>query len=129
MKKLGVAILAFLCFGLVSCLLEPVSLSIYSTEWKAAVDSQNSGTVYLTISGKAEADSVTVRTYGDGVIDEYPLTLDAEGVFNETIAISFTHEVADRSVTTSAMTVVTAEKNGDAITQTLESGDLTWTAE
>lgn len=125
MKKLCIALIGVFCLGLTSC--DVARLSIYSSEWTAYIDQNGFGNIALTVSGNADADIVTVRTFGDGVISEQALPLDALGNFNETVIISFTHE-PDPSAAVSASTVITAEKGGSIESETLESGSLSYTA-
>ncbi len=49
------------------------------------------GDVFLIIQGHTNGDLITVRTYGDGVTGNRPLTLDGNSDFHDTIPICFTH--------------------------------------
>ena len=79
----------------------------------------------MTVSGNADADSVTVRTHGSGVISDQQLLLDEHGNFSETVIISFVHE-PDLSATVSDSTIISAIKGDSSESEMLESGNLTY---
>ena len=82
----------------------------------------SSGTVNLNISGNTNAEKITVTTYGDGLISEYPVST-ANQYFNSAgIAISFTHSV-DKTVF-SENTTLKAIRGTDTLKITLASGNL-----
>lgn len=105
-------------------LLTVIDIDWYTT--KMTEGTGGFGTVNLAIAGLTNADSVTVETYGDGVIDEEKLALDAKKNFGkDTIPISFTYystsaptEVFEKS------TKIRAYRATDTLTVTLKSGKL-----
>ena len=100
-----------------------IELNITKSEWSTEVI-ENFGFVYLDIEGDTNAEMVTVRTYGDGVIFDCELNLDNEGCFQDTINISFIHNPITYSFT--ASTIIRAYKNTKIKEIILESGELSF---
>lgn len=100
-----------------------IELNITKSEWSTEVI-EDFGHVYLDIEGETNAEMVTVRTIGDGVIFDYELNLDNEGCFQDTIMISFMHNPITYSFT--ASTIIRAYKNTKIKEITLESGELSF---
>lgn len=84
------------------------------------------GTVNLVISGATNADKVTVKTYGDGLIGDFPLDLDSKKSFNkDTVVISFTHfSSAPPTTEFEFSTNIKAYKGSDTLVVTFYSGKL-----
>ncbi|MFH0974395.1 MAG: hypothetical protein V1874_01270 [Spirochaetota bacterium] len=100
-----------------------INLTITSSGWNAIITSEGIGEVHLNIAGSTDADIVTVKTYGDGAISDYQLTLDANKNFNEDVIIAFTH--SPTTITAVQFnTVITAYKDGGRKMILLESQDL-----
>ena len=100
-----------------------IELNITKSEWSTEVI-EDFGHVYLDIEGETNAEMLTVRTYGDGVIFDCELNLDNEGCFQDTIMISFMHNPITYSFT--ASTIIRAYKNTKIKEITLESGELSF---
>jgi hypothetical protein len=82
----------------------------------------SSGTVNLNISGNTNADKITVTTYGDGLISEYPVGTTNQYFNNANIGISFTQS-ADKTLFQQS-TTLQAIKGTDTLKVTLASGNL-----
>lgn len=84
------------------------------------------GNVNLAIRGKTNAERLTVRTYGDGLWRDQALEIDKQGMFNDTIGISFTFfsSPPDFSVGIDSKTVVKAFLESATMDTTLISGPL-----
>ena len=54
-------------------------------------DTSGFSTASLIISGNTNAKSVLIETHGDGLIGKYPLDLNINNQFNDTVAIGFSH--------------------------------------
>ena len=124
MTKIGLvfAAVGFL-FG--SCSLQP-TLNITTNQWFTStqpIDLMTFGYVNLHLAGTTSGDKVTVETHGDGLIDQQELTL-ANGAFDQTIEISFTHQAVPGTFSDS--TTVRAFGNGQTVVQELSSPDLSY---
>ena len=65
-----------------------VELDIYDSFWFTRTKKLTHamvGDVNIVIKGRTNADRLTVRTYGDGIIGDLQINLDTNGVFNDTI--------------------------------------------
>jgi hypothetical protein len=102
-----------------------INLIITNSDWSAIITEDGVGEVHMNIVGSTDANNVTVKTYGDGVITDYTLTLDANKNFNEDIIISFTH-APDTNIVFKSATVVTAYKDDGTKEIKLESPDLNY---
>jgi hypothetical protein len=104
---------------------DKISLEFISTDWYTTT-SQNGeltfGNVMLRLRGKTNADVVTVKTFGDGLISEHQLTLDANKNFEQVIMIAFTHQ-ADNKIRYFS-TTIKAIIDADTLEKTLNSGPL-----
>jgi hypothetical protein len=101
----------------------PVSLDITYSEWYLTRTNSGGGMVTLKIEGSANADKVTVRTYGDGLISDTNVELDSKKNFSKEIVISFSAtsvQPGEFEVTT----LVRAHKGTDTLELTLKSGKL-----
>jgi hypothetical protein len=67
-----------------------LTLDITKAEWSTVV-SGGFGSVYLKIAGKSNGNKVTIKTYGDGLLNECELELDEDNNFNKDVEIAFTH--------------------------------------
>jgi hypothetical protein len=54
-------------------------------------DTSGFSTAYLIISGNTNAKSVGIETHGDGSISIFPLDLNIDNHFNDTVTIGFSH--------------------------------------
>ena len=78
------------------------------------------------MTGSTNADKVTVRNYGDGLISDQNIALDShKGFSNDTVVITFSHfsgvapsEEFERS------TIIRAYKGSDTLTVKMNSGKL-----
>jgi len=61
------------------------------------------GHVLLFVEGRTTGDSVTVRTFGDGLISNIPLLVDLNSTFSDTIEISFTSAATTAKFTKSTV--------------------------
>jgi len=77
-------------------------------------------------SSSTNADKVTVRTYGDGVITDQNIVLDSKKSFNrDTVTVSFTHfSGVPPSGEFERNTIVKAIKGTDTLIVILNSGKL-----
>ena len=84
------------------------------------------GTVNLVISGSTNADKVTVLTYGDGLIGDFPIVLDSKKSFNkDTIEIAFRHfSNIPSSAEFEYNTNIKAYKGTDTLVVNFKSGKL-----
>ena len=108
-----------------SCLDNPPILNLDKVQWYTTTETINNltfGYVHLNVSGNTNGDSVTVVTYGDGVISEWELELDQDNQFEEDIVIKFTH-MAD-NVPRIYSTEITAYKGKSLTKINLESEEL-----
>ena len=96
------------------------TLTLQKADWYTKRNN-NGGVVYLKLIGYSNAEKITVRTIGDGLITDYPLDLDANKYFNQDVAISFT-ESGVQSGKFSESTKLTAYRGTDTLTVTLNSG-------
>jgi hypothetical protein len=67
-----------------------ITLNITNSQWYLTRINNAGGMVNLKIAGSTNADKVTIRTYGDGVVSDENIELDSKKSFNEDITISFT---------------------------------------
>ena len=107
------------------CLDNSPILNLVDVEWHTTTETINNltfGYVHLNVSGTTNGDSVTVATYGDGVMSEQELELDQDNRFEEDIVIKFTH-MAD-NVPRIYSTVITAFKGNSLTKINLESEEL-----
>ncbi|MFI5139672.1 MAG: hypothetical protein ACHQIM_17760 [Sphingobacteriales bacterium] len=92
-----------------------------TTDWFTTVQG-SSGTVNLNISGNTNADKITITTYGDGLISDYPINTTNESFNNANIGISFTQSAGKTLFQQS--TTLKAIKGTDTLKVTLASGNL-----
>lgn len=98
-------------------------LVITKSQWLATVKDNGMGEVSLLISGRTNADKITVENHGDGVIFEQDVKLRPNKTFvNEKMGISFTRFATPGKF--QKRTLVRAYKGLDTLTDTLTSGDL-----
>jgi hypothetical protein len=115
-------ILALIVFASCTKKEEPV-LNITDTEWYLDRNILGGGSVHLIIEGYANADKVTVRTSGDGVISDVNVEMDSEKYFSKNVVISFTATgVPEGEFEVS--TVVKAYKGSNVLSVPLSSGKL-----
>jgi len=101
----------------------PPTLNITSAKWITTTD-HRFGFVEVILSGYSNTDSVTVENYGDGLISNMKLPMDANHRFyNDTIPISFTADTIGAGYFTKS-TIVLAYNNSQIFADTLYSGKL-----
>lgn len=100
-----------------------LTLSITSSYWYLTRNNIGGGNVNLKISGSTNGAKVTVRTYGDGVINDENAELNSTKNFNDDIVISFTATNVP-STEFEASTLIKAYKGTDTLVVTLKSGEL-----
>ena len=66
------------------------TLVLDSQTWYLEKNDIGGGSVNVIISGSIIGDRATIRTYGDGIIDDVEIGLNANNEFYEDIGISFT---------------------------------------
>jgi hypothetical protein len=66
------------------------TLNVINEQWYLTRNSIGGGSIHLKIAGSTNGDSATIRTYGDGMILDVELELNAEKEFEKDITISFT---------------------------------------
>lgn len=66
------------------------ALVLDTQTWYLEKNDIGGGSVNLIISGSISGDRATIRTYGDGIIDDVEIGLNANNEFYEDIGISFT---------------------------------------
>lgn len=115
-------VLTVLVFASCSKTEEPV-LNITDTEWYLDRNILGGGSVHLIIEGNTDADKVTVRTSGDGVISDVDVELDSDKYFSKNIVISFTATTVPEAEF-EASTVVKAYKGSAVLSVPLSSGKL-----
>ena len=81
------------------------------------------GTVYLAIAGITNAERLTIRTYGDGRVGDRNIKLDANGIFNDTIDISFTHAIPPQNSTPKYSSTILMAYLGTEIKDTTLTSD------
>jgi len=114
-------------FSLSGCLNNGQVLSLSSVEWYTTteiVGKLTFGNIHLDLSGSTTGDKVTVKTYGDGVTEEFELDLDQDKAFSQDVVIAFT-AFAD-NIPRKYSTVVTAYSGNSTTTVNLESEELTY---
>jgi hypothetical protein len=105
------------------------TISITNSQWFTTTKGNSSssiGYVNLLLSGSTNADKVTVRTFGDGIINDEDVVLDSKRTFNkDTIGISFMHYSSNPpSDEFESSTIIKAYKGTDTLVITLNSGKL-----
>jgi len=66
------------------------TLNLDSQLWYLKRNNIGGGSIKLKISGTTNGDSATIRTYGDGLINDGELELNSNKEFEKDITISFT---------------------------------------
>jgi len=109
---------------------QEIILRIDSSFWFTSIHQapkMKFGHVHLVISGKTNAERVTVLTYGDGLRAEFELKL-TNGMFNDTIAISFSPGIpSDNTLPFYSRTHLKAYSGSSVFDTTLHSGPLRYT--
>jgi len=123
---------SMVCLGfivmLISCTKKDESskvlLNLTKSKWVTSKNGEFRNTIVI-LSGTTNADKLTVETYGDGLIDQYPIVLDSKKSFsNDTVGISFQHlgtSPYDSTITVS--TKVRAYKGNDTLVVVLSNKD------
>lgn len=65
-----------------------ISLEVTQQNWYLEKEG-NGGSINLNITGSTNGDSATIRSYGDGLISDLKLELDAQKHFTKDLCISF----------------------------------------
>lgn len=97
-------------------------LNVNGVEWRLVHLVSGGDDVYLRLSGTCSGERVTVKTFGDGLINEQELTLNANHQFSAEVVIAFSHERYNTPV--QFETTLKAYKNGDSEEILLSSGNL-----
>lgn len=84
------------------------------------------GYVNLVVHGKTNAERLTVRTYGDGLWGDQEVKIKPDGMFTDTIGISFTYfsSPPDFTVPITSRTVIKTYMESTAMDTTVTSGPL-----
>ena len=102
-------------------------ITITNSLWfTTTTNSKSFGQVNLAITGSTNADKVSVLTFGDGLMGEQYILLNADMSFKpDTFGISFSHFSGQPPATGfERSTVIMAYKGSDTLTVTLNSGKL-----
>ena len=105
-----------------------IELNITKSDWYTEIYPANKltfGYVYLVVQGATNAEKITVQTKGDGEIGDYPIKI-KNGIFNDTVPISFTHAVnsISSSHTFYSTTILKAYLESEILEMNLNSGAL-----
>lgn len=108
---------------------ENIVMNISNSDWFTSnLKTSNAmvGKVNLAIKGHTNAELLTVRKYGDGKISDQELKIDTNGMFNDTIEISFTYfsSPPDYSVSKYSKTLLKAYLGKETMDTTLISDPL-----
>jgi len=106
-----------------------IVLNISKSDWFTSNEKTRNamvGHVNLAIKGNTNAERLTVRTFGDGLGGDRDLKIDTNGMFNDTIEISFTYfsSPPDYSASKYSQTLLKAYLGKEMIDTTLISGPL-----
>jgi len=106
-----------------------IELNIYNSSWFTRTEKSPEfafADVNLVISGKTNAERLTVRTFGDGKGGDMEIKLDSNGIFNDTIRICFCHDISSSELSKVfySETNLKAYLDSDKIDTTLNSGPL-----
>ena len=126
-----------LCFLLISCNDDSNSnsaiqsykdssgtyLNISSCNWYLTTDQWGGGMVHLKFTGITNGDKMTVRTSGDGVLEDVPVTIDNHKSVSPDLAISFSVTAVPKNSFTSS-SLVQVYRGNDTLKVTLNSGNL-----
>lgn len=77
-----------------------LALTLTSQEWYLKQNSLSGVDVGVKIVGSLKGDSATIRTFGDGLIADWKISLDEEKKFNQTVGVFFTSSPLSESVIT-----------------------------
>lgn len=100
-------------------------LEITKAEWTTETYQASSltfGSILLHVTGTTNCSKVTVRTSGDGVVNDHEIKV-VNNKFDANVGISFTH-CAVKGESTSDSTTIKGYLNSDVKTVKLQSGDL-----
>ena len=101
------------------------TLNLTKQDWFLKRNNIGGGNISVGLSGTTNGDSVTIRTYGDGLIYDYKIVLDSEKHFNEDISISFT-AASIPSGSFNKSTYILVYKDSDILRADLESCPLSY---
>lgn len=94
--------------------------TLTTQDWYLARFSSGGGSTHVFVSGSTNADSATIRTYGDGLITDMEININADSKFHEDVGINFNAtSVPEGEITVS--TFVFAYKDNDTLKINLES--------
>jgi hypothetical protein len=107
---------------------EKIEFHVTKTDWYTKTFPANEltfGYVYFVVQGTTNAERITVQTYGDGLIGDYPIKI-VNGIFNDTVQISFTHAVnsISSSFTFYSSTILKACLGSEILEMNFNSGVL-----
>jgi hypothetical protein len=100
-----------------------ITLNITTSQWYLTRTNYGGGMVHLNLAGSTNGNKVTVRTYGDGVINDENVALYSRKTFNKDVVISFT-ATSVPSGEFEVSTKVMAYKGTDTLVVPLNSGKL-----
>ena len=106
-----------------------IEIKIYQAFWFTKTEKLTHaivGHVNLAIKGKTNAERITIRTFGDGVISDQNLNINPNGLFNDTIEICFNYisPIPDHTITKDSKTILKAYLGTETIDTTFTSGSL-----
>ncbi len=106
-----------------------ININFTTTDWYTSInkysDSLFFGKINLKIAGSTDADSVFIKTFGDGLISWQNLNINSSNVFSDDINISFTpFNNSPIGTETNSKTILKAIKDTDTLIVDLKSGKL-----
>jgi len=106
-----------------------IELDIYNSNWFTKTDKLTHaivGHVQLAINGRTNAERLTIRGYGDGLYTDHDIKIGTNGLFNDTIEISFTYisPIPDKPIFKDSKTLIKAYLGSKIIDSTIYSGPL-----
>jgi len=100
-----------------------ITLNLSSQEWYLKQNTIGGVDVGVIISGSIQGDSATIRTYGDGLIYDWKINLNAEKKFKQDVGIFFTSgSLSGKTII--ANTVIMVYKQQDTLKVELSSCPL-----
>jgi hypothetical protein len=100
-----------------------ITLNLSSQEWHLKQNTIGGVDVGVIVSGSIQGDSATIRTYGDGLISDWKINLNAEKKFKQDVGIFFTSGPSSEKIIT-AKTVIMVYKQQDTLKVELSSCPL-----
>jgi len=88
------------------------TLNLTGQEWHLKQNILGGVDVGVNISGSIQGDSATIRTYGDGLINDWKIDLNAEKKFKLDVGIFFTTgPLSEKTITANTLIMVYNQKD------------------